>query len=238
MSTSHEIFVKEFKVASCIVKCKSWLKCYRETEQWPLIFYNFYIYNNIYRIYVYTYTHIYSPVSKAQCIYACQSFISSSNWMQVTSNCAKSLDRSSAQAGKHLYSISTGKAVKSKSLKSITFSVTTLLPQDKASSKYLKNKQSLCATWYKVSVVTWIISKQYPGKLSRCLEKKCVYNTSRYAEQPVESPESFLTVFLFLSDIFIRIFLYISTFVTEVHHINDNNKVSVSRSPSHLPILH
>lgn len=58
---------------------------------------------------------------------------------------AKHVDKSSVVGAggrrKHLYSISTGKAVQSKSLKNLIYCYNTSL-QDKASSKYLKSNNS------------------------------------------------------------------------------------------------
>lgn len=59
----------------------------------------------------------------------------------------------------------------------------------------------MCNTFSNIYAVPWIVSKQYPGNLSSSLENKWTSNITRYVEQPAESPESLLTVFLFLSDI-------------------------------------
>lgn len=85
-------------------------------------------------------------------------------------------------------------------------------------------------------VVARIISKQYLGNLSSCLEKRCVYNTIRYVEQPVDSPESLL-VFFVLSDILLEYLFTLAHLLQKSHHINDTKKASVSSNPSDLQTL-
>lgn len=56
------------------------------------------------------------------------------------------IDQQQGWGGKHLYSISTGKAVKSKSLKSLIFSVTTLYHRIKLLLNTSKITMVMCNT--------------------------------------------------------------------------------------------
>lgn len=73
MSTSHEVFVKECKVGSCtICGANQDQSAIMKQNSGPWFFFYSFIYIIIYRedMYIHTYTHIQSPVSKAQCSYA------------------------------------------------------------------------------------------------------------------------------------------------------------------------
>lgn len=112
------------------------------------------------------------------------------------------------------------------------------LPQDKAASKYFKNNNS-----YVQHGIEFLL--QHESFLNNILaiyqavqKKRCVYNTIRYVEQPVESPESLLTVFLGLSDILLEYFFTLGHLLQKSHHINDTKKASVSSNPSDLQTSH